>query len=75
MFHARCPGLSLSRDAFSRSHGYDRFVVALGPYTIIIIIFIIISIIIIIIITTTTTSTATYKLIVPSFNVILAFFS
>ena len=29
MFHARCPGLSLSKDAFSRSHGYDRFVVAL----------------------------------------------
>ena len=31
MFHARCPGLSLSRDAFSRSHGCDKFVVALGP--------------------------------------------
>ena len=30
MFHARCPELSLSRDAFSRSHGYDKFVVALG---------------------------------------------
>ena len=24
----------LSRDAFSRSHGYDNFVVALGPYMI-----------------------------------------
>ena len=34
MFHARCPGLSLSRDAFSRSHEYDKFVVALAPYTI-----------------------------------------
>ena len=32
MFHARCPELSLSRDAFSRSHGYDKFVVALSPY-------------------------------------------
>ena len=34
MFHARFPELSLRRDAFSRYHGYDRFVVALGPYTI-----------------------------------------
>ena len=30
MFHAQCPELSLIRDAFSRSHGYDKFVVALG---------------------------------------------
>ena len=27
MFHARCPELSLSRDAFSQSHEYDKFVV------------------------------------------------
>jgi len=31
MSHAQCQELSLSRDAFSRSHAYDRFVVALGP--------------------------------------------
>ena len=30
MFHAPCPELSSSRDAFSCSHGYDKFVVALG---------------------------------------------
>ena len=34
MFHARCPELSLNRDAFSHSHEYDKFVAALGPYTI-----------------------------------------
>ena len=34
MFHAQCPGPSLSRDTFSRCHGYDKFVVTLGPYTI-----------------------------------------
>ena len=27
MFHARCPELSFSRDAFSHSHEYDKFVV------------------------------------------------
>ena len=34
MFNARFQELSLSTDAFSRSHGYDKFVVALDPYTI-----------------------------------------
>ena len=34
MFHARCPDLSVSRDAFSRSHRYNKFVVALGSYAI-----------------------------------------
>ena len=34
MFHAQCQELSLSTDAFSRSHEYNRSVVALGPHTI-----------------------------------------
>ena len=34
MFHAQCRELSLSTGAFSRSHAYDRYVAAPGPYTI-----------------------------------------